>query len=115
MPWDYWREEIDHVIKGRGLTSYERYADLVRVGRRTRLGPEQRRAVWDLYCEYERQLHDLGVWDFNDVLLLALAEVRRRRPEPATSVWSWTRCRISTGSASSCCTRWSETRRTGCC
>jgi hypothetical protein len=82
MPWDYWREEIDHVIKGRGLTSYEQYADLVRVGRRTRLGPEQRRAVWDLYCEYEQQLDGLGGRDFNDVLLLALAEVRRRRPEP---------------------------------
>jgi superfamily I DNA/RNA helicase len=82
MPWDYWREEIDHVIKGRGLTSFEQYADLVRVGRRTRLGPEQRRAVWDLYCEYERRLDDLGAHDFNDVLLLALAEVRRRRPEP---------------------------------
>lgn len=82
VPWDYWREEIDHVIKGRGLTTYEQYADLVRIGRRTRLGPEQRRAVWDLFCAYERQLDGLGVRDFNDVLLLALGEVRRRRPEP---------------------------------
>lgn len=82
VPWRYWQEEIDYVIKGRGLKTFEQYADLVRVGRRTRLLPEHRRAVWDLYRAYEQQLADAHVHDFNDVLLLALQEVRRARLEP---------------------------------
>jgi hypothetical protein len=86
VPWDYWRDEIDYVIKGRGLTSYEQYADLVRVGRGTRLLPEHRRAMWDLFCAYEQQLTDLGAHDFNDVLLMALEEVRRQRPGPYVAV-----------------------------
>lgn len=86
VPWKYWQEEIDHVIKGRGLTSFEQYLPLVRVGRRTRIGPEHRRAMWDLFCEYERQLAELGVHDFNDVLLLALQEARRDKPGPYVAV-----------------------------
>jgi hypothetical protein len=30
----YWEDEIKHVIKGRGLTRFEQYADLARVGRK---------------------------------------------------------------------------------
>lgn len=86
VPWDYWRDEIDYVIKGRGLSTFEQYADLVRVGRRTRLLPEHRRAVWDLFCAYEQRLVDFDVHDFADVLLMALHEVRRQRPGPYVSV-----------------------------
>ena len=86
VPWDYWRDEIDYVIKGRGLTTFDQYADLVRVGRRTRLLPEHRRAMWDLYCAYEQQLTTLKTCDFNDLLLLALQEVRRERPGPYVAV-----------------------------
>ncbi len=86
VPWDYWRDEIDYVIKGRGLSTFDQYAELVRVGRRTRLLPEHRRAMWDLFCEYEKRLTEAAVHDFNDVLLMALQEVRRRRPGPYVAV-----------------------------
>jgi superfamily I DNA/RNA helicase len=86
VPWDYWKEEIDYVIKGRGLTSFDQYAELVRVGRRTRLLPEHRRAMWDLYRAYEQQLAQLSAHDFNDVLLLALQEIRRDTPGPYVAV-----------------------------
>ncbi len=46
------------VIKGRGLTSFEQYADLARSGRRRRLGVEQRREVWRLYLQYEQNLRE---------------------------------------------------------
>lgn len=80
---DYWRDEIDWVIKGRGLTDFDQYADLVRVGRRTPLQPEHRAAVWDLYTEYDGLMRAAGLHDFNDVLLMALAEVLREPPQPA--------------------------------
>ena len=81
VPWTYWKEEIDYVIKGRGLTDLSQYVDLVRVGRRTRLRPEHRAAVWDLYRAYEAALDEQKTIDFNDLLLLALVEVRKARPK----------------------------------
>lgn len=74
-PYGYWRDEVDAVIKGRGLTVFEQYEQLRRVGRRTRLTPAERRLVWSLYVDYERTLRDRGVHDYNDVLALALESV----------------------------------------
>jgi superfamily I DNA/RNA helicase len=78
VPWDYWREEIDYVIKGRGITDYADYANLRRIGRRTRLQSGHREVVWSIYAEYEAQLREEGVVDFTDQLSLALSELRQR-------------------------------------
>lgn len=72
----YWEEEIAHVIKGRGLTHFDEYADLARVGRKHALPVEVRQAVWDLYDEYSTNLRTRGVCDFEDVVLLARDAVR---------------------------------------
>lgn len=77
---DYWHDEVSYVIKGRGLTRWEQYADLPRLGRRHRLGPQQRRVVWDLYEAYQTELRDRGVHDFADQIALAHAELRREPP-----------------------------------
>jgi len=83
----YWREEIDHVIKGRGIDSFEDYATVDRVGRRTPLRPEHREAVWDLYCAYQDALATAGRHDFADVLRLARDELRGAPlDEPYTAV-----------------------------
>lgn len=74
----YWRDEIAHVIKGRGLTHFESYAELARTGRRYRLTVDQRQAVWRLYQAYDADLRARGAHDFADVILLAEAELRRR-------------------------------------
>jgi AAA domain/Nuclease-related domain/UvrD-like helicase C-terminal domain len=81
----YWREEIDHVIKGRGLTSLEEYRTVARHGRRTALQPVHREAAWLLYEEYELLREERGVGDFNDVLLAALAELKERPADPPYS------------------------------
>jgi hypothetical protein len=73
----YWRDEIVHVIKGRGLTRFEQYRDLDRVGRRWRIGVEQRKALWQLFADYEARLRTAGVHDYADVLHLAEQELRR--------------------------------------
>ncbi|KAA6213352.1 NERD nuclease [Streptomyces albofaciens JCM 4342] len=73
----YWREEIDHVIKGRGVTTFEEYASVPRRRRRTNLRRAHRQAVWKLYEAYESRRVERGVHDFNDVLSLALAEATR--------------------------------------
>lgn len=72
----YWKEEIDYVIKGRGLTDFESYADLARLGRRTPMRLEDREAMWELFVEYERRLDALDTHDFTDVLILARNLVR---------------------------------------
>jgi superfamily I DNA/RNA helicase len=77
-PADYWKEEIQYVIKGRGLTQFRQYVVLDRVGRRYPLNPDQRRLVWDLYCAYEKNLSRTGKLDMADVFLRAEEELRRR-------------------------------------
>jgi len=72
----YWEEEIAHVIKGRGLTHFDQYADLARVGRKHALPVEIRQAVWDLYEAYSANLRLRGVCDFEDVVLLARDALR---------------------------------------
>ncbi|MFF3542418.1 UvrD-helicase domain-containing protein [Streptomyces platensis] len=74
----YWREEIDYVIKGRGITSFEEYAALPRRRRRAGLRRPHRQAVWSLYEAYEAQRTERAVHDFNDVLSLALGEAAGR-------------------------------------
>ncbi|WNF27086.1 UvrD-helicase domain-containing protein [Streptomyces sp. C11-1] len=78
----YWREEIDHVIKGRGITAFEEYATVARRRRRAILRRPHRQAVWELYETYESLRAERGVHDFNDVLSLALAEATRHTGEP---------------------------------
>lgn len=73
----YWRDEIDHVLKGRGITTFAEYADLPRLGRQHRLTPPGRRAVWRLYEAYDAELRGRGIHDFADLILLAEAELRR--------------------------------------
>lgn len=74
----YWQEEIDHVIKGRGITSFEEYATVPRRRRHASLRRPHRQAVWALYEAYEERRIQRGVHDFNDVLSLALTEALRR-------------------------------------
>ncbi|WIB61436.1 3'-5' exonuclease [Curtobacterium sp. MCLR17_007] len=74
----YWEEEIAHVIKGRGLTHFDQYADLARVGRKHALPVEIRQAVWDLYEAYSSNLRERRVCDFEDVVLLARDAVRQQ-------------------------------------
>lgn len=73
----YWRDEIQSVIKGRGITSFEVYADLNRTGRRRRLGLPERRLVWDLHLAYAAELRRRDINDFGDLILLAEQELER--------------------------------------
>lgn len=88
-PWDsplratrfglpYWREEIEHVIKGRGLSSFEDYASLARVGRKYPLAAELRERVWELAEKYDRLLRAAGVVDWADIGRMARDELRER-------------------------------------
>lgn len=82
LPSSYWREEISSVIKGRGLVDVKEYLDLVRIGRRTPLREEQRRAVWELYQAYQAELSNARECDWADVVTLALESVRRSAVVP---------------------------------
>lgn len=75
---EHWRDEIDRVIKGRGISSFDAYRTVSRKGRGGQLPADFRSHVWRFYCDYERELSERGVFDHNDVLKRALAELERR-------------------------------------
>ncbi|MEJ1230227.1 MAG: UvrD-helicase domain-containing protein [Galbitalea sp.] len=72
----YWKDEVISVIKGRGLTHFEQYAALARIGRRRGLATEARHGVWALYGEYELALREGGIHDFADLILMAERSLR---------------------------------------
>ena len=75
---EYWRTELDRVIKGRGFTTLEEYRrPTTRRGREVRLGAEQKAAVWQFYETYQAMLAERGLHDYNDVIDIALAELQR--------------------------------------
>ena len=81
----YWQEEIDHVVKARGITELADYLALERDPRRVPLGEAQRTAVWRVLLEYRRRLTKSKVQDLNDVLVLARDLVRDGVFRPAYS------------------------------
>jgi hypothetical protein len=83
---EYWRDEVISVIKGRGLTRFEEYATLARIGRRRPLGGEARAAVWELHYTYNQALREANVHDFADVILLAEKSLRTHPLEGYTAV-----------------------------
>lgn len=76
LPVTYWQEEVGVVLRGRGITDFDTYADLARTGRKHRLTLDQRRAVWELHLAYDANLRALGVTDFAGSILLAEAALR---------------------------------------
>jgi len=73
---DFFLTEIQDVIKGRDLRSWDEYARAERVGRRTALGSQPRRFVWAVYEEYERNLAEIGKRDYLDLALDGLRELQ---------------------------------------
>ncbi|MBF4998456.1 DEAD/DEAH box helicase [Nocardia sp. BSTN01] len=73
----YWKDELHRVIKGQGIDR-DLYLKIDRVGRnRLRLDKTHRELVWDhLYLPYQAALQDLATVDFNDVIDLAIDELR---------------------------------------
>ena len=82
----YWKDEVLSVIKGRGLTRFEQYAMLPRVGRQRGLTAENRIAVWTLHTAYDSALKELGVTDFADIILLAEASLAEKPLEGYSAV-----------------------------
>jgi AAA domain/Nuclease-related domain len=81
----YWREEIDHVIKGRGLRELADYEAIGREGRNRSLNNAQKYTVWTLLQAYQDELDREGTYDWNDVMSAALDSVNRTPPSPGWS------------------------------
>ena len=73
----YWQQEVDHVLKARGVLDLEEYCALDRTDRHTTLDRPQREAMWSLYLEYQRRLAKARLLDAHDVVALAGDLVRR--------------------------------------
>jgi superfamily I DNA/RNA helicase len=77
---EYWEDEVNRVIKGRGLADVEEYKAIKRSGReRVQLNSERREVVWNqFYMPYCARLGQRGLDDFNDVIAKAVDELRAR-------------------------------------
>ena len=84
-PARYWRDEIDHVIKGRGLRELADYEALDRRGRTLPLTDTNKHTVWTLLHAYQDHLDRAGAYDNNDVLAAALHAITRHPPDPSWS------------------------------
>ncbi|WP_229874342.1 UvrD-helicase domain-containing protein [Amycolatopsis deserti] len=82
---DYWRAEVDRVVKGRGLTTVDEYLRAPRRGRKLRLDARQKEQVWALHETYQAKLAERGLHDYNDVVSLAEEELVR---EPLTESYA---------------------------
>lgn len=75
----YALEEIQYVVKGRGLSTIEQYLELERTGRRMPLSRALREAMWELFESYRVQLAARKVVDFAD-RIVAATEVAAGQP-----------------------------------
>lgn len=78
----YWRQEVDVVIKGRGLRTFVEYDGIDRRGRSIPLTGRDKIPVWELLTAYGDELEHRGVHDHNDLLSAAVDLVTRDRPQP---------------------------------
>ena len=77
---EYLREEIDDVLKARGVESLDDYLRLERTGRKLGFTASMREQAWALHQEYNRLLSEAGLEDFRDVLRRARDIARGREP-----------------------------------
>ncbi len=68
FPMRFYLEEWDQVVQAQGIDSEARYLRARRVGRGTRLGREQRRAVWKAFDTYRQRLQDDKRLEWQDIV-----------------------------------------------
>jgi hypothetical protein len=85
-PREYWWTEIDTVVKGRGIRTFDEYAPVPRPGRVRKLSTAQKEAVWALYETYQDKLAERGLLDFNDLVQRAWEELDGEDPPYAAVV-----------------------------
>lgn len=76
----YWHDEIDRVIKGRRLLEVEDYKRVQRRGREgVVLHGNRREFIWKHWCKpYQDGLRARGAHDFNDLIALAVDQLRAK-------------------------------------
>jgi superfamily I DNA/RNA helicase len=76
----YMREEIQSVIKGRGISTLDYYLMIERTGRSTRFGQPLRTQTWELHQAWAHQMSMRGTIDFADRILMARAIAQDQPP-----------------------------------
>lgn len=67
----YITDEINLVIKGRGISSLDHYLEVERTGRRVPLHGDVRKQVWALHQRWDDEMRSRGTRNFPDVILRA--------------------------------------------
>jgi superfamily I DNA/RNA helicase/mRNA-degrading endonuclease RelE of RelBE toxin-antitoxin system len=64
-------QEYDQVIQPNGVDTWEEYLDTPRTGRGHRIARAERKALWDVVCDFRKRMQEKGWYAFEDVLRLA--------------------------------------------
>lgn len=81
---EFFPQEIDALLKARGVASLEAYQGLERRGRGQALGAQQRQTVWETYQQYQAELGRQRLRDGNDT-----AQLVRTLPAAALARWQF--------------------------
>ena len=68
FPLGFYKEEWAHVVQPQSITTLQEYLRASRIGRGTRLGRAQKKAVWEVFEEYRRLLLDRGLKEPADAM-----------------------------------------------
>ncbi len=71
--------EISQVIKGRGITTWENYKEVRRIGRGQPLQEKPRRIIWEIYSNYQNELKKHNYCDEADLYLLAKEKIKSQQ------------------------------------
>ena len=77
----YIQDEVQKLIKGRGLDSLDEYLEVQRTGRGARFDASRRRQVWEFMEAWNAGMAERGTGDYADTMLRAL-ELAQARPGP---------------------------------
>ncbi len=72
---EFLKAEIENVIKGRNLKTFEQYVAAKRTGRAQGLQRPARKVVWEVYEAYQAVLRDKGLIDYLDLAIRALEQL----------------------------------------
>lgn len=82
----YLRDEVQSVIKGRGVATLDEYLEVERTGRATRFGRPLREQAWALHEAWNEQMKRRGTVDFADRIQLAFHLANHQPPRFRTAI-----------------------------
>ncbi|MCP4612929.1 MAG: ATP-dependent helicase [Planctomycetes bacterium] len=74
----FYREEWERIIQPLGITSFDEYRKIHRIGRGVRLSRQSRKAIWPVFEEYRVLLNEHNLREVDDAMRDACALIKKK-------------------------------------